>query len=61
MGCFLTKVDVEETVRNKVHQFRLRVPNREPYTNELAIMIADVPKNYRSEVNQKIIEAFQRT
>ena len=61
MGCFLTRVDVEETVRNKVYQFRLRLPNREPYTSDLAIMISDVPQKYRSEVSQKIIEAFRRT
>jgi len=61
MGCFLTRLDVEETVRNKVNQFRLRVPKREPYINELALMISDVPKHYRSEVSFKIIEACQHT
>jgi len=61
MGCFLTRLDVEKTVTNKVYQFRRRVPNREPSINEVAIMISDVPQKDRSEVSLKIIEAFQHT
>lgn len=61
MGYVLSSFDVEETVQNKVYQFRLNIPNREPYVDELAIMISDVPKSYRDQVCQKIIEAFRRT
>lgn len=61
MGCFLSRIDVEETVQDKIYQFRHRVPNRGPHINELAIMISDVPQKYRDEVAQKIIEAFQHT
>lgn len=61
MGCFITRLDVEETARNKVYKFRLGVPNREPYISELAIMISDVPQNYRSKVSRKIIEEFRHT
>ena len=63
MGCFFPVPEnyIQTISEQKVKQFQVRKPNREPSIPDLAIMISDVHPKYRSQVSQKIIDLTQRT